>query len=115
MGAGAWSTQLSLCRGVTGAEPPTKPPTAKVYADWGLPWFDYYAELPAVDGGGALGKTLRSVGELGKQQGDLPVFEDPPVLPITVHDVGPAWLFWLSADLGLLISSYDWRHEPFIA
>ena len=27
----------------TGAEPPTEPPTARVYSDAGMPWLEYYA------------------------------------------------------------------------
>jgi len=77
-------------RQITGTEPPTVPPTAKAYADQGLPWFDYYAETPAVDGGGTLGKVLKSVGELDTATGDAPVSETHPVVPAPVLHVGPA-------------------------
>jgi len=77
-------------RGLTGAVPPTKPPTVKTYSDHGLPWFDYYAETPAVDGGGTLGRVLKSVGQLGKGQDDAPISEDQPVVPSAVQHVGPA-------------------------
>jgi hypothetical protein len=77
-------------RQITGAEPPTVPPTAKEYTEHGLPWFDYYAETPAVDGGGTLGKVLKSVGELGKAKGDASVSDDDSVVPTPVLQVGPA-------------------------
>ena len=76
-------------RHIVGAEPPTKPPTAKEYTKHGLPWFDYYAETPAVDGGGTLGKVLKSVGELGKAKGDASVSDDDSVVPAPVFQVGP--------------------------
>jgi hypothetical protein len=75
-------------RQITGAEPPTVPPTAKEYTEHGLPWFDYYAETPAVDGGGRLGKVLKSVGELGKGKADAPVPENQLVVPGPVLHVG---------------------------
>ena len=76
-------------RQITGTEPPTVPPTAKAYSDHGLPWFDYYAETPAVDGGGTLGKLLKSVGQLGKAKDEAPVSEPHPVTPVPVLHVGP--------------------------
>ena len=36
---------------VTGAQPPSQPPTAREYTMAGLPWFDYYGgDLEALDG-----------------------------------------------------------------
>jgi len=77
-------------RAVTGTEPPTKPPTAKEYSDEELPWFDYYAETPAVDGGGALGKSLKSVAEVSAEKGDALFSEEKSVVPAVVRGVGPA-------------------------
>ena len=77
-------------RAVTGTEPPTKPPTAKEYSDGGLPWFDYYAETPAVDGGGALGKSLKSVAQVSVEKGDALFSEEKSVVPAVVRGVGPA-------------------------
>ena len=74
---------------ITGAAPPTKPPDPARYARAGLPWFDYYAETPAVDGGGTLGNVLKSVGELGQEQGETPLSENPSVMPGSVVHVGP--------------------------
>ena len=76
-------------RAVTGTEPPTKPPTAKEYSDGGLPWFDYYAETPAVDGGGALGKSLKSVAQVSVEKKDALFSEEQSVVPAIVHAVGP--------------------------
>ena len=76
-------------RAVTGTEPPTKPPTAKEYSDRGLPWFDYYAEVPAVDGGGALGKSLKSVAQVSVEKKDALFSEEQSVVPVIVHAVGP--------------------------
>ncbi|MEO1995220.1 MAG: hypothetical protein ABGZ17_08090 [Planctomycetaceae bacterium] len=77
-------------RAVTGTEPPTKPPTAKEYSDGGLPWFDYYAETPAVDGGGALGKSLKSLAEVSAEKGEALFSEEKSVVPAVVRGVGPA-------------------------
>ena len=68
-------------RQITGREAPTVPPTAAEYARHGLPWFDYYSEAPAVDGGGRLGKTLKSVQEIARETGDEPLPENQSVDP----------------------------------
>ena len=47
------------------------------------------AETPAVDGGGTLGNVLKSVGELGQEQGETPLSENPSVMPGSVVHVGP--------------------------
>lgn len=66
-------------RQITGEQPPTVPPTASEYAKAGLPWFDYYAEgLSAVPGSKILDK-LKSVAQLGKKKGDVPLPENEPV------------------------------------
>jgi hypothetical protein len=68
-----------LWRQITGEQPPTVPPTASEYAKAGLPWFDYYAEgLSAVPGSTILQK-LKSVVQLGKEKGDVPLPENEPV------------------------------------
>ena len=68
-------------RHVTGHEPPTVPPTAKEYAQAGLPWFEYYgAGETAVAGSGILAK-LKSVVQMGKEKGDVPVPENETVTP----------------------------------
>jgi hypothetical protein len=66
-------------RHITGHEPPTVPPTAKEYASAGLPWFEYYADgAKAVEGSGVLAK-LKSVVQMGKAKGDVPLPENEPV------------------------------------
>jgi len=60
---------------ITGKAPPLPPPTAADYDRHGLPWFDYYSETPAVDGGEAL-KGLKSVVELAKEKGENPLPEN---------------------------------------
>ena len=73
---------------ITGEQPPLPPPTAKVYTDTGLPWFDYYAEGgTAVDGAEQL-KQLKSVLEMGQQKGDTPLPENESVVPEEVVQLG---------------------------
>ena len=74
-------------RAVTGEPPPTQPPTAKQYTDAGLPWFDYYADKPAISGGASL-KNVQSVGALAGQQ-SRPLENVTPAVPPKVVKVGP--------------------------
>ena len=68
-------------RAITGENPPTVPPTAKEYTSAGLPWFEYYAEdLNVLEGAEKLA-SLKSVAQLGKQKGDVPLPENEPVTP----------------------------------
>jgi len=61
---------------VTGQQPPTVPPTAAEYTNHGLPWFEYYDDsAKAISGTKAL-KGLKSVAELGKEKGDVPLPEN---------------------------------------
>jgi hypothetical protein len=100
-------------RAITGAEPPTLPPTAGVYFVAGLPWFDLYQDAPALPGSPILA-GLASVSSLGQANGEAPLpenegFEPPePVLlrlnelPVlrTIYPSGPSeatkrkWLGW---------------------
>ena len=57
---------------VTGEAPPTRPPTSREYTRAGLPWFDYYADRPALAGSTTLGR-LKSVFTLGSQKGETPL------------------------------------------
>ncbi len=45
---------------ITGHAPPHEPPTAKQYADAGLPWFDYYSDKSGLSGSTVL-KKLQSL------------------------------------------------------
>jgi len=65
-------------RSVTAEEPPTVPPTAAEYTRAGLPWFDWYADRPALDGAGVLRK-LKSVKEVGTEKGDVPLPENESI------------------------------------
>jgi hypothetical protein len=59
-------------RGITGANPPTTPPTAEEYTRSGLPWFEYYSDQPTLDAPEVLEK-LKSVSQLGAEKGDVPL------------------------------------------
>ncbi len=74
-------------RAITGAEPPTVPPTAKEYTRHGLPWFEFYF----ADGKALKGATkfslLKSIVELGKSKGDQPLPENEPVDPTNIIEL----------------------------
>jgi hypothetical protein len=74
-------------RQITGATPPTVPPTATEYNRAGLPWFEWYGEQPALRGGGPL-KTLKSIFKLGKEKGDVPLPENASVEPGHIVPLG---------------------------
>jgi hypothetical protein len=74
-------------REITGQDPPTVAPTAAEYTRAGLPWFEYYAESPAVSGGQGF-INLRSVLTLGKEKGQMPLPENTSVEPQTVVTLG---------------------------
>jgi hypothetical protein len=76
-------------RAITGEAPPTLPPTARDYAKAKLPWFDYYAETPAVEGAGVLDSLLSVVG-MGKKKGETPLPENEPADATVVVPLGPA-------------------------
>jgi hypothetical protein len=77
-------TNALVWRAVTGDDPPTVPPTAAEYTRAGLPWFDYYAaDRQALEGGHGL-KGIRSVTEMGKAKGDVPLPENEAVDPKNV-------------------------------
>jgi hypothetical protein len=99
-GLDAWDqTQGSRCfiaianslhwRAITGEAPPTPPPTARDYAKAKLPWFDYYADAPAVEGAGVLANLLSVVG-MGKKKGEAPLPENEPADASVVVPLGPA-------------------------
>ena len=63
---------------ITDSAPPTVPPTAEAYTRAGLPWFDYYADGPAVAGSETL-EQMKSVIEMGHAKGTNPLPENAPV------------------------------------
>jgi hypothetical protein len=79
----------SLCwRAITGEAPPSLPPTARDYAKAKLPWFDYYADAPAVEGAGVLANLLSVVG-MGKKKGETPLPENDSADASVVVPLGP--------------------------
>jgi hypothetical protein len=48
---------------ITGEAMPSQPVTVRAYAAAGLPWYDYYAETPALDGSTAL-QGFKSITEI---------------------------------------------------
>jgi hypothetical protein len=46
--------------------------TAKEYTDAGLPWFGYYSDTGALEGSETL-DGMKSVAQLGKEKGDVPL------------------------------------------
>lgn len=64
---------------ITGRKPPTTPPTAREYTEAGLPWFDYYAPGEEAIHGSGLLDGLKSVVQMGKEKGDVPLPENQPV------------------------------------
>ena len=57
---------------ITGERPPTEPPTAKSYAEAGLPWFDYYGGDLKVRSGAEKLAGLASVAEIASKKGGPP-------------------------------------------
>lgn len=69
-------------RAITSEAPPSPPPTAREYAQSGLPWFEYYADAgaQALPGSSALA-AIKSVIELGRRKRDNPLPENESVTP----------------------------------
>jgi len=72
---------------ITGAPPPAPPPTAAHYTQAGLPWFDAYAEDAKALPGSKVLRGLKSVVQLGKKKGDVPLPENESVSGETVVDL----------------------------
>jgi hypothetical protein len=68
-------------RSVTGEAPPTVPLTAEEYTRAGLPWFDLLDGDKAALAGAEKLNGVKSVVELGKEKGDVPVPENVSVTP----------------------------------
>jgi hypothetical protein len=66
-------------RSITGQAPPTTPLTAKEYGKAMIPWFDYYSEDgTAVNGADKL-KWLKSVAQMARKKGDVPLPDNEPI------------------------------------
>ena len=73
---------------VTGARPPSKPPTARRYTAAGLPWFDYYGgDLKALEGAQELA-GLDSVAVKKLKKGEGVLADNEPVQPKVVKKLG---------------------------
>jgi hypothetical protein len=72
-------TNSRVWHAIKGERPPTTPPTAKQYNRAGLPWFDYYDDSAKALKGAEILKELKSVVEMGKQKGDVPLPENESV------------------------------------
>jgi hypothetical protein len=70
-----------IWRAITGEMPPTVPFTAKEYAQYNLPWFDYYSDNSTAIKGSKKLDGLKSVVEIGKKKGDVPLPENESVTP----------------------------------
>jgi hypothetical protein len=68
-----------LWHAITHELPPTTPPTAKQYTQAGLPWFDYYIDSASPLPGSPILQKLKSVFNLGKEKGDVPLPENESV------------------------------------
>jgi hypothetical protein len=77
-----------MWQAVTGEKPPLPPPIAATYAKHRLPWFDYYGEGAALEGGEALTR-LRSVIQMSKQKGEPAVPENDGFSGERVVRIGP--------------------------
>jgi hypothetical protein len=72
-------TNALVWRSITNDDPPTTPPTSEEYARAGLPWFEYYAaDQRALEGGERIG-GVKSVAQLGKEKGEVPLPENVSV------------------------------------
>ncbi len=68
-------------RAITGEAPPATPLTAREYADYGMPWFDYYGGDRTALAGSTTLKSTKSVREIGEHKGDTPLPENESVKP----------------------------------
>jgi hypothetical protein len=74
---------------ITGTNPPLPPLTAADYTRAGLPWFTWYdADQTALEGAERL-KAMKSVVQIGKEKGDVPLPENQPTDPQHVVKLGP--------------------------
>ena len=71
---------------VTGAEPPTEPPTARAYTDAGMPWFEYYAADRKALAGARKLAGLDSVASARLKRGDGILAGNEPIpIPQVIH------------------------------
>ena len=75
---------------MTGEKPQTDPPTAKQYAQAGLPWFDYYDGDAEAVSGAVRFTDISSVAEIGAQKGETPLPENESLIETRVVRLAPA-------------------------
>lgn len=73
---------------ITRENPPHLPPSAKVYSNAGLPWFEFYGDDAAALEGSEKLKKLKSVTETGKQNHECPLPENESVNPKSIVFLG---------------------------
>jgi hypothetical protein len=74
-------TNSMVWHSITGKNPPTTPPTSEEYTRAGLPWFNWYDDHNQVLQGSDKLAGMKSVAELGKEKGDVPLPENESVDP----------------------------------
>ena len=72
---------------ITGERPPTEPPTAADYVAAGLPWFDYYRDLDAVEATDKL-KDISSVAAIAANKAATPLPANKTISPGNVIPLG---------------------------
>jgi hypothetical protein len=66
-------------REITGLEPPQTPVSARMYTEYGYPWFDLYDEGKGDVKASEKLKKVKSVKEMDKEKGFLPQQDDDPI------------------------------------
>lgn len=83
-----WIVNSAAWSSLTG-RPPTHPPlTIAEYRQYGFPWFDWYDDSLARQGGSPL-SDIESVQEVGQRLGEDPLPDNDDFDPPTPHVVGP--------------------------
>jgi hypothetical protein len=75
-------------RAITGKEPRSIPPTARDYADAGMPWFEYYGGDAKALAGAEKFKGVKSVVQKGQDQGESPLPENVGADPEVIVKLG---------------------------
>ncbi len=75
-------------RSLTGDNPPGNIPSAKDYAEAGLPWFDYYDDSASALPGHKTLAGLDSVAAMGIKKDENPLPEKESVKPVSVKNLG---------------------------
>jgi len=73
---------------ITGSPPPQPPPTAADYTRAGLPWFDHYSPVPAVDADAKLA-SIRSVLDIATDRGEVALPENESTTPQRIVPTTP--------------------------